>query len=562
MADPKPIVVNNFQKGIAESPYLGFADMRNLNVLTSPGAASVNFATSALTKPPTVSALAYTVATTDIFTVSSTSGWFNGMAVTLNTVVTATGISTGRVYWVGDLTATTFKLYKGPSLNAATLADVTLGGSGTISSYTMSAPLDGAVYYGGQSTDPFELILDSNGLVWWINGSNLTYLGNDTTTGTTGRAIAVFANNIVVFRTSAFDTLNVGRVVDDIDLDSASGWDYAVDTLDSVFQNPRPVQAAQDNILYYAGDERVGKIDSAMTRTHDALDLEDGEIIYALGELGTKLLVAGRKNYIYPWDRVGPSFDIPIILPENTVSRIVSANQSAFIFAGTKGRIYVTNGVSVALYKKIPDHLTGVPNPHFTWNDALLSQNQLYFSFNALENDGDALATLSGVWAIDLDYGTLRLSNQLSYAAYTGSASVLLPNILSSTPPGDGIYIGWSNSSTYGVDVSSSNFYTSYASYFVSEMFLAGTAWHPRRFNKLYLELNRPLVTGQGIKVSFRTSLADSFTEIDTFDHTDYPSMKTLEKTYQIQTEKIQFKVELTTAASTQPPELLAVTII
>lgn len=35
--DPKDIVINDFQTGIAESPHLGFADMRNLDLTSIPG---------------------------------------------------------------------------------------------------------------------------------------------------------------------------------------------------------------------------------------------------------------------------------------------------------------------------------------------------------------------------------------------------------------------------------------------------------------------------------------------------------------------------------------------
>jgi hypothetical protein len=587
MAEPKPLIIDNFQQGIAASPYLGFADMRNIAITSSPGAVSVNFLTSALTQPPTVSALAYTTNTaTDTFTVASTSNWYNGMAVTLNTVVTSTGISTGRVYWVGNLTATTFKLYKNPTRDASLLVDITgSNGSGTISSYTLGQPIDKAIdYEGGGTASParnYIFILDDTGKVWWIDNTggtattNLIYLGNDTLTGTTGRAIAIYKRYIIVFRTSAVDALATARLesAGGVDLDGVTGWTYGFDSVSSVPQTRRPVLVGQDNILYYGNGKRVGSIaevsgssfdptsGATYTKTAAALDLPAGDDVESLGELGINLLVGGSRNYIYPWDRSSPSFNLPIILSENKTVRIITANQTAYLFAGNRGNIYVTDGTSIRLYKKIPDHLTENYGPYFAWKDALAWRNQLYFSFTSTENDGDALATLGGVWAIDLRTGAMRFSNQLSYASYGGSATVLLPHVLSDTPAGNGLYIGWAVSSTYGVDISASSYYSSYAAYFVSQMYIVGTAWHPRQFNKLYIELNRPLVTGQGVKVSFRTSVADSFTEIDTFDHTDYPSIKTLEKTYQIQTEKIQFKVELTTATSTQPPELMSISL-
>lgn len=41
----REIVINNFQKGIADSPHLGFGDMRNLDVSSETGVAQINFRT-------------------------------------------------------------------------------------------------------------------------------------------------------------------------------------------------------------------------------------------------------------------------------------------------------------------------------------------------------------------------------------------------------------------------------------------------------------------------------------------------------------------------------------
>lgn len=44
--DPKDIVINDFQTGIAESPHLGFADMRNLDLTSIPGVILPNYKTT------------------------------------------------------------------------------------------------------------------------------------------------------------------------------------------------------------------------------------------------------------------------------------------------------------------------------------------------------------------------------------------------------------------------------------------------------------------------------------------------------------------------------------
>jgi hypothetical protein len=535
------VILGEWQKGIADSPHLGIADMRNVNVLSSPGAASVNFSTSALTLPPTVSAVAYTTNTaTDTFTVSATSGWFNGMAVTLNTVVTSTGISTGRVYWVGNLTATTFKLYTSPSLDSGKLVDITgSNGSGTISSYTFSQPLDKAIdYEGGGSASPsrnYIFILDDTGKVWWVNNTggtaqnNLVYLGNDTLTGTTGRAIAVYKRYIVVFRTSAVDALATQRIeATPTDLDGATGWTYGFDSISSVPQTRRPVIVGTDDSLFFGNSKRVGAFSensgssfdptsgASYTKEVAALDLPAGDDISALGVLGSKLLVAGVREFIYPWDYVSPSFDDPVTLPDAKATRIVSAGQVAYVFAGNRGRIYETDGSNVALFKKIPDHVSGVFEPYYTWNDAIAWKNQLYFSFTATQNDGTTLTSTGGVWAIDFTTGALRHAHQLSYGSYAGSVPVILPNVISDNPAGSGIYAGWVNSGTYGVDVSSSTPYQNYEARIDSGLIPVGTFINKYTPSNFEHKLAKMLVSGEAVRISYRINLTDSFTTIYT----------------------------------------------
>lgn len=528
------ITISGFEKGIADSPHLGLGDMRNVNILSSLGEAQVNFKMAAMTLPPTVSALsAAGVDTTDVFTVSSTSGWYNGMAITFNSVGALVGtpaITAGVVYWVGNLTATTFKLYRNASLAAAHLVNITTSGTGTVSSYTLTTPLDRTIFYSGTGAliRSYEFILDDSGQAWWIqnNGgtitNNLVYLGNTTLTGTLGRGIQVFNNYLIVFRDSTVDALAIAAIEV-----NATTWTYGWESISSVMQARRPTLVGQDNILYYGNDERVGSISEAIGKTFDptdgtsyvenvsALDLPEDDVV-SLGEAGVNLLIGGLRNFVYPWDRVSPSFNLPIVLPESVTYRIVSGNQLAFLFVGNRGRIYVTNGSSVEEYKKIPDYVTGVYEPYFSWGDGMTWRNQLYFTFTASTNAGVASNTVVGVWAIDLKTGVLRFTNKLSYGTYAGSAPVLLPNVISNTPPGNALYVGWSHSGSFGVDRSSVDPYSSFEAYIDSEIIPVGDFINAYMPNHFEFKLAKPLVSGEQIRLSYRTNLTDSFTVIGT----------------------------------------------
>lgn len=541
----KDIVIDGWENGIAPSPHAGIADLRSANIGSVPGQVSVNFKTAALNKPPTVTTLAFTVnTTTDVFTVASTTGWYNGMAITLDTVVTSTGISTGRVYWIGDLTATTFKLYVNPTRQAGAVVDVTgSNGSGTMSSYTLGKPIDYTEALGANlsSLTPFTnytFILDNNGRAWTIDNftgtptNNLVYLGNDTLTGGSGRAIAFFKEYLIVFRSTNLDALPLVaiRASGVVDLDGGSGWIYGWESISSSDTNPRPVLVGQDDIMYYGNNERVGSISQNIDETFDpssgttytentsALDLPENVDPTALAELGVDLLVGTETTKIYPWDRISPSFRLPIIVPESGTYKIISVGSVAYIFAGSRGRIYRTTGTLVEEWKKVPDHLTGFTDPYFAWDAAVMTRNQLYFSFTPCQNDRTAITGMGGVWAIDLITEALRHVHQLSYGA-TGVTSLIVPNPHANDgtaptyqPSGSGLIIGWENSASYGVDIGSSNPYSGGETIIESDIIPFGTNIFPNTPAQIEYKLSRPLVAGESIELKYRTNLTASYT--------------------------------------------------
>jgi len=568
----KDIVIDGWENGIADSPHLGIANMRSVN-LDTPGEVAVNFKTTAMTIPPTVSAVAFTaVGATDVLTVASTSGWYNGMAVTLPSVG-ATGLSNSRVYWVGDLSGLTFKLYKTPNRAVTALDDVTGDGSGTLTSYTLGAPIDKATENNNGPGNNLSVILDDNGRLWWVEtdatGAKtgaLIYLGNDTLTGTTGRAVTMFKNYIIVFRTSTVDALITTAIANSVDLDGGSGWTYGWESISTSDETPRPVLVGQDDVMYYDNSTRIGSINenagssfdptsgATYTENTTALDLPNGKEVSSLGELGTDLLVGTVTNKIYPWDRVSPSFNIPLDVPELRTSKIISVNNIAYIFAGLRGRIYRTSGSSVELWKKIPDHITGKFSPYFTWKDVEVSRGKLFFSFICDENDGTDITTLGGVWSIDLNTEAFTHSNQLTHGN-GGTTGVILKMELGASlinlQPGNGLYIGWTNSAgtSFGVDYGSSSPYSSYETIIETEIIPIGTYTFKETPSQIEYKLSRLLVSGEAVRISFRTDLSDTYETIFT-SSTAGTISDANDITFE-NAEWVQFKIELSSTATT-----------
>jgi hypothetical protein len=527
------IVINGFEEGIAPSPYDGIADIRNADIISVPHEAPVAFKTSALTLPPAQSAVAFSaVAATNVLTVTSTTGYYNGMAVYIDSY-TSTGLAAGDVYFVGSISGNTFKLYT--NLSLSTEVDVTGDGTGTLTTTQMGEIVFSAAY----PSSPFQFLIDENGRVWNVNmialslpGGTLpvnavSWLGNTTLTNANGDGIVAFKGYLLVFRQSAIDYLPLSNIQSGV---TKTSWVYGWQTPSSSAFLHHAI-SAQDDAVYFCNNSFVGSIlenagstfnpssSSTYTYNAEALAIPLGDATTYLAELGTDLLVGGLRNFVYPWDRVSTSYNYPLVLGESRTYRIVSTNSNAYIFAGDRGRIYITNGSNVEEFFKIPDHISGTISPYFmigtpeagTHNgDAIYWRNQIYFSFSCEKNDGTAIETVAGIWAIDITTKAFRLVHKPSYSGYAGKFTNLF-TFLRPRPDGDGVYGCWSNSGA-GIDAPSTSPYTSYETYIDTDYIPVGTYLNPTTDKNIEFKLATPLVSGETLRMYYRQKLSDSFT--------------------------------------------------
>jgi hypothetical protein len=161
--------------------------------------------------------------------------------------------------------------------------------------------------------------------------------------------------------------------------------------------------------------------------------------------------------------------------------------------------------------------------PVVRWRDASFYRDQLLLSFSATTNTGSTLNTTSGAWVIDLEQDALRLLNKTTNSGYTGTTLMVIdrpPGNSSSVTTGatgTAIIVGWYSGTTYAVDVGSSAPYTSYEAYIETDMIPVGTMLNQQTPAQVEWKTSVPLGgngTQESIKVSYRTNLNDSFTEI------------------------------------------------
>lgn len=520
--------------------------MRGVNITTIPGEAMCNFSTSALTVPLAVSSASFTAATgTNLFTWTASGVLYAGTAIRFNTLSDSTkGVTTGTVYYVTNISGNTFQVASAIGFAILPGSPVTITGniSGTFSTYTMGTPLQACQDNSVNTTQPNIFFIDSNNATWWISpassgfaANSLIFLGNITSIGSwAGNGIAAYRGYLFVFRYAAggvIDYANIGTLI--ATTAPASVWHYSWQTFtgSSGFQQA-PI-TGQDDTVYWCNGTYIGSFfqnagtsfnpatSSTYTYNAQALPILSSDIATCIGELGQNLLIGGIKHFVYPWDRVSIGYAAPLVLPENVTARIVTANNNAYIFAGNRGRIYITNGSGIDEFKKIPDYVSGTIQPYYIWGDATYWHNQLVFTLGSYfyqnqgyKNDGTAaLTTMNGVWEIDVTSEALRCTEQLSFGTYAGYSPMLIPNTNAFNPAGEGIYIGWNNGSP-GLDTSVGTPFNGGQTIIDSDMIPVGLAFSP--YTPLQVEWKATYPIGasgtiEAMAILWRTDLSQSF---------------------------------------------------
>lgn len=264
-----------------------------------------------------------------------------------------------------------------------------------------------------------------------------------------------------------------------------------------------------------------------------ALTLPFTAVSQSLCEIGTEIVVGTQSNILYFWDEIAPLPNNFIPLPENNSKYMVNVNNMAYIFAGSKGNIYITNGSTASAAISVPDYCAGVPGtpssyiePYFTWGGAAYIRGRVYFSIQ--DQTSTKTGNCGGVWSFvptqnlfaGQDIGlSLRLEAQNSYGNYNGIANVIL-NSQNQNAIGPQYWAAWTSSlssPTYGIDFSSVNPFTG-GSIIETDIVPTGTILGSQKksFSSIEVKLVTPLVSGETVAVNYRKNLTDAWASAGT----------------------------------------------
>lgn len=530
------IIINGWENGISQDPYSGISDMRNVDPITIPGEISVARGTESNFTPINISNVTVIVDnTTSVFTYNGT------IPLTIGTPVRFTnsggalpaGLLASACYYILTIpTPTTFTI----SLSAGgTQKLVTDNGSGTntFTAINMGTPQE---IVGQGTAQGFYIMYDSNGRVWgylsvapgtynnrWIYLNNLT---NETTPTNAignivqwkGYILLLTSNGVGYCQVDNFSTMTL-----------KTSWHL---TWQSALNGSKHKALVDyDYSLYFCNGSAVGSLLEVEGKTFDPTDattynynaetllIPSFDTTTCLALLGVNLLIGGMLNYIYPWDKVSVGYNSPIFLSENYISRMVTVNTTTYIFAGYRGRIFITNGSNANLFWKIPDFLSNTTSPYFTWTDATFNRNQLYFGFRCQSNSATTINQYGGLWAIDISGSQAnapRLENIMSYNTYSGYVSAVCQfrGVSYSTVPsndGYGLFIGWNDGSVGGIDKGISSPYTGGQAYVTTDFLPVGLFLTPKTFTNIEFKLATPLVTGESVALYYRKNITEAF---------------------------------------------------
>ncbi len=309
---------------------------------------------------------------------------------------------------------------------------------------------------------------------------------------------------------------------------------------------------AKDDILYIGNGRYVASIEeltdflpgtgSTFTYTQKHLTLPEGYEVTAMAELGEFIYVGTKHNYrkvadIFPWDKLSQESETPISYNENGINQMIVKDNALIVHAGTRGKIYS----GTTLIAKIPDTTTGLsadanytapPGAMSVWDDKVLfAVLSASVNFNAVYG-----ITPQGSLTIEHIVSSDSTNFDVTIGAVLGNDSELL--------------VGWKDATavTQGVDVTNiNNKYTANRAFGTSQWYRVGTATVPKTFKEAQIILSEPLIANQEVKLEYRTSEADSFTQWANFTAAQLHHTKGGAPTAR----NIQFKVSFVTPNAT-----------
>jgi len=448
------------------------------------------------------------------------------------------------------------------------------------SSTTVTAHINWIVRHPITTTEVYAL--DSAGTVYKSADSGATWavLTGSSSTNAHGNGLLIWKNYLFVARDAYLDVCGDGSAIGIIAANWTLGW-KAIDS--DTLWHPM-LTSKNDNKLYggagryvYSLDENTGQTFApgtagTFTWTQQALDLPPSYRIKCIEELGNNLMLGtwqGTNVYdirladIFPWDRSSSSFGQPIVIDEYGVHAMKNGGNFLAVLAGTSGTVYRCDGVNAYVIGQLPIDLSGGKYLEFYPGALVNFKNKVFFGVGTggTWSSSNAPSPMGTYSLLQTGKGNILNLEHLNSLLTDGStASVKISALLPITR--DTILSGFRSDTTYGLDLTTATSYaygTDYSGYFESPLYQLGDDTRKDSFTTAILQLAKPLASGEGVKIKYRTTATGSFTTLVTFDYASYGDISAYNLPIDFPSdirggmEMIQTRVELLGSSTTTP---------
>ena len=523
------LVIEAPRSGIAQSPYVGFGDVRNLDLKTRDGVAQLN------------NILAKVSGTT----VTAQMNWFAHHPVTPAQIF---GIDASANIYKSSNTGSTWTLFGGNAFtvtiaNPAVFTDVA---HGLLTNDTLIFTTTGALPTGltagttyfviatGLTADAFEVSTTQGGAAVITTGTQSGTHSMLVTTGANGNGILIWKNYLIVARNGFLDTCGDGTATGIV----ADNWtfNWQAITSDALFH---PMLSSKlDSKLYGGSSNTIYTLaevaaqtfapgtGATFTFTKNALTLPPNYRVKCIEELGNNLMIGtwqGTNIYdlrvadIFTWNGSAPTYGQPIVMAEFGVHAMLNTGNSLIVLAGIDGFIYKCDGVNAVKIGKLPFDLSGGKYIEFYPGSICMHKGRVFFGVG---QGGTTAITGMGVYSFEqTSKGNILFLEHLVSTLSDGTTNPLKPSALAPVAR-DTMIVGWRDNTTYGIDLTTNTSYayaTNYSGYFDSPLYTIGDLNNLVNFLGFELQLGKKLATGEGVQVSYRVNLTDAFTTVGTY---------------------------------------------
>jgi len=414
----------------------------------------------------------------------------------------------------------------------------------------------------------FARVTTTSSEVYAAAGSGLYYSADK---GTSWTAMGGTGNRIAIWKDYLFATLGT-----DIDvygpLSSSASFtvNWKTDLQDNLdhflfpskndgklyITNGRYIASVSEN----AGQNFVPGTSASYTYTKQHLTIPEEYQSRCLEEQRENLLIGTRGGTIsnalanapiFIWDRGRNEYDYPVTISGGSISSMKTIGNRTYVVGGENPNIYLFSEAGLQQIARFPyDYDNGKELAIGAYGKSSIAawRDKIYLGIGS--SDGQypvGLYALKGN-ALNLEHGLSTGENGENGVLSIGAVYAF---------DNDTLLYGFFDQKTDagGVEkiTNANNRYTGYSAYFESLLYRVGTKADPASFSQIEVQLGRPLQTGEGVRLKYRTDINSSWKTIGTLTHAGMGAVQSFLFPFGINgVENLQIKCELTTGASSK----------